>query len=102
MWKHFGPGPVFAYESLLNARRWQVYAGRSVFVVIILTGMTIVWMTRDHLGPTPAARLSTNQQMAKLGEWFFYTMAGIQITLVMLAAPAAAAGSICMDKRAGH
>ena len=101
MWKRFGPGPVFAYESLLNARRWQVYAGRSVFVLVILAGMTIVWMTRDHLGPMPAARLSTNQQMAKLGEWFFYTMAGIQISLVILAAPAAAAGSICMDKARG-
>ena len=42
-----------------------------------------------------------NQQLAKLGEWFFYTMAGIQISLVLLAAPAAAAGSICMDRARG-
>ena len=57
MWNRFGPGPVFAYESLLNARRWQVYAGRSVFVLVILSGMTIVWMTRDHLGPGPCGDL---------------------------------------------
>ena len=39
--------------------------------------------------------------MAKLGEWFFYTMAGIQVSLILLAAPAAAAGSICMDRARG-
>jgi len=87
MWKRWGPGPVFAYESLLNARRWQVYAGRSLFVVVILVGMTIVWVTRDHLASPAAARPSTYNQMAKIGEWFYYAMAGIQISLVMLAAP---------------
>ena len=39
--------------------------------------------------------------MAELGEWFFYTMAGIQISLILLAAPAAAAGAICMDRARG-
>jgi hypothetical protein len=77
MWKHWGIGPVFVYEALLNARRWQVYTGRSVFVLVMLLGLTIVWIARDHLAFTPATRLSTYQQMAKLGEWFFYAMAGI-------------------------
>ena len=36
--------------------------------------------------------------MAELGEWFFYTMAGIQVSLILLTAPAAAAGAICMDR----
>ena len=101
MWKRWGPGPVFAYESLLNARRWQVYAARSLFVLLILLGLVIVWAGRDHLGPGTLAKLPTNKQMAKLGEWFYYAMAGIQISLVMLAAPAAAAGSICMDRAHG-
>jgi ABC-type transport system involved in multi-copper enzyme maturation permease subunit len=85
----------------LNARRWQVYAGRSLFVVLILIGMTIVWVQRDHLVSRPAAKPSTYNQIAKIGEWFYYAMAGIQISLVMLAAPAAAAGSICMDRARG-
>ena len=102
MWKRWGMGPVFAYESLLNARRWQVYAGRSLFVLVMLVGMTIVWITRDASRlPGPPTKLPTYQQMAKLGEWFFYAMAGIQVSLVMLAAPAAAAGSICMDRARG-
>jgi ABC-type transport system involved in multi-copper enzyme maturation permease subunit len=102
MWKRWGLGPVFAYESLLNARRWQVYAGRSIFVLVMLIGMTIVWFTKDNnTGLPKGVVLPTYKQMAKLGEWFFYALAGIQISLVMLAAPAAAAGSVCMDRARG-
>jgi len=101
MWKHWGTGPVFAYESLLNARRWQVYAGRSVFVLLLLIGLAIVWIGRHSFLSTPGPRPAVFQQMAKLGEWFFYAMAGIQVSLILLAAPAAAAGSICMDRVRG-
>ncbi len=102
MWKRWGLGPVFAYESLLNARRWQVYAGRSIFVLVMLIGMTIVWFTKDNnTGLPKGVVLPTYKQMAKLGEYFFYALAGIQISLVMLAAPAAAAGSVCMDRARG-
>ena len=99
MWKQWGMGPVFTYETLLNARRWQVYTGRSVFVLVMLLGMAFVWIARDHLAFTPTTRLPTYQQMAKVGEWFFYAMAGVQVSL--LSAPAAAAGSICMDRARG-
>jgi ABC-type transport system involved in multi-copper enzyme maturation permease subunit len=101
MWKRWGFGPVFAYESLLNARRWQVYAGRSFFVLVMLVGMVIVWMMRDSFARAPVTRQPSYQQMAKLGEWFFYAIVGVQVSLVMLAAPAAAAGSICMDRARG-
>ena len=47
MWKRLGLGPVFLYESLLNARRWQVYAGRSFFVLLLLVGMAFVWVARN-------------------------------------------------------
>lgn len=80
-------GPVFAYESLLTARRWQVYVGRSLFVAVILIGMTIVWITKDHKNGPVVVPLTPYQQFAKLGEWFFYAMAGIQVSLVMLGAP---------------
>ncbi len=101
MWKRWGMGPVFAYESLLTARRWQVYVGRSLFVAVILIGMTIVWITKDHKNGPVVVPLTPYQQFAKLGEWFFYAMAGIQVSLVMLGAPAAAAGAICMDRARG-
>jgi ABC-type transport system involved in multi-copper enzyme maturation permease subunit len=101
MWMQWGMGPVFVYEALLNARRWQVYMGRSLFVLVMLVGMAIVWIARDNLAFAPAKRLTTYQQMAKVGEWFFYAMAGVQVSLVLLAAPATAASSICMDRARG-
>jgi ABC-type transport system involved in multi-copper enzyme maturation permease subunit len=101
MTKHRGTGPVFAYESMLNARRWQVYAGRSVFVLLVLCGLVIVWVARIRLGFGTRPTWAAYEQMAKLGEWFFYAMAGIQVSLVILAAPAAAAGSICIDRARG-
>jgi ABC-type transport system involved in multi-copper enzyme maturation permease subunit len=101
MWKRWDMGPVFAFETLVNARRWQVYVGRSLFVLIVLVGMMVVWLVKEDFIPATGPRPSTYQQMATLGEWFFYTMAGIQVSLVMLAAPAATAGSICMDRARG-
>ena len=101
MRKHWGTGPVFAYESMLNARRWQVYAGRSVFVLFLLVGLVIVWVARIHFGAGRSLTWSAYEQMAKLGEWFFYVMAGIQVSLVMLAAPASTIGSMGSDRARG-
>ena len=39
--------------------------------------------------------------MAELGEHFYYGIAGIQLTLALLAAPAATAGSVCIDRARG-
>ena len=100
MWQRLGPGPVFTYESLLNARRWQVYAGRSFFVLVILLGMVIVWFASNH-AVFRGGRPANFTELAELGERFFYALAGIQLTLVMLAAPAAAAGSMCIDRVRG-
>lgn len=38
-----GPGPVFVYESLIFARRRQVYAGRALFVLALLIGLATGW-----------------------------------------------------------
>ena len=101
MWNRWGMGPVFVYESMLNARRWQIYAARSCFVLLLLVGLAFVWVQNDTLTTTPVQKPSLYQQMALLGEKFFYAMAGIQVSLILLAAPAAAAGSICMDRARG-
>jgi ABC-type transport system involved in multi-copper enzyme maturation permease subunit len=101
MWKRWGLGPVFEFETVLNARRRQVYEGRALFVLLMLIGLIVVWFNNRNANLTPGPGLSTNQQLAKLGEWFFYTMAGIQISLVMLVAPAATAESICIDRARG-
>src|SRR5215468_1392162 len=88
-----GPGPVFASEWLTAARRWQGYALRSSLVLLLLLGLSAVWLER-HAG---AGELSIPQQ-ADVGRAFYAVTTLILLGLVGLAAPAATAGAICADK----
>jgi ABC-type transport system involved in multi-copper enzyme maturation permease subunit len=90
-----GLGPVFEVEWLTTSRRWQMYAVRSFFVASILVGMMIVWAGREH------SRATSARALAAVGESLFYVIVGTQLALVLLAAPAATAGSICLDKARG-
>ena len=96
MQMRWGLGPVYVYESLLTARRRQIYAGRSFFVLSLLAGMSFVWITY-----VPWDHPATVRDMADVGEGFFYALTGIQLSLILLAAPAAAAGSMGMDRARG-
>ena len=90
-----GLGPVFAWEWAAATRRWQTYAARALFVGGLLAGLIVVrWGNGTDLD------LSTNAQAA-LGRWFFYAIVGTQLVLVMLAAPAATAGAICIERARG-
>ncbi len=89
-------GPVFAYEWIRSSRRWQGYALRSSFLLFLLMALAYVWMNTSSLPAKGNIRL-----MAELGEWFFQAVIGTQLTLVLLAAPAATAGAICIDKARG-
>ncbi len=89
-------GPVFAYEWLTSTRRWQGYALRSLFVACLLVALFLVWRKWSN-NQTPA----TFQQLAALGQEFYIAVIGTQLTLVMLAAPAATAGAICLDRARG-
>src|SRR5580704_2751206 len=93
----FGLGPVFAYERLVNARRWQTYAARSFMVASLLAAMMTIASSITSL-PTASAA----QRFAKLGESYFYALIGVELALVMLAAPAAMAGAICLDRARGN
>ena len=98
-----GPGPVFVYESLLLARRWQVYAGRAVFVLAVLVGLWLSWWSvqSDSVpGATTGAAVSF-EVLASAGERFYYSLAGIQLAMVLIAAPVATAGAICEDRAQG-
>ena len=92
----WGPGPVFVFEWLRTARRWQVYALRSLFVSLLLIGLAGVW--RSNVRNQPALSIAA---MARVGEFSAQTIVIIQLALVMLAAPAATAGAICLDKARG-
>ena len=94
-----GPGPVFVYEWLTAARRWQRYALRALFLGAILVGLCFVWSQGgDHrLADTPVSL----QKLAQYGWSIYRTIAYVELTLVLLAAPAATAGAICLDKARG-
>ena len=90
----WGPGPVFAFESLAAARRWQTYALRSIYVALLLAGLTLTW------GPSNRT-IHSLAEAARIGQTLLYTVIGVQLAVVLLAAPAATAGAICVDKARG-
>jgi ABC-type transport system involved in multi-copper enzyme maturation permease subunit len=92
----WGLGPVFLYECLVNSRRWQTYAIRSVGVVILLAAIATIAQSRTSLDSVNSWR-----DYAALGESYFYAIIGVELTLVLLAAPAATAGAICVDRARG-
>jgi ABC-type transport system involved in multi-copper enzyme maturation permease subunit len=96
--RHWGPGPVFVYESITAARRWQGYALRSLFVLALLTCLWAIWSSLDL---RPNLNGYTLRQLASVGESFYYGLASIQLGLILLAAPAATAGAICLDRARG-
>jgi ABC-type transport system involved in multi-copper enzyme maturation permease subunit len=92
----WGLGPVFVYECLANSRRWQIYAARSVGVAALMVAMTTIAVSQDAMFEARSWR-----EYARLGESYFYAMIGVELALVMLAAPAATAGAICLDRSRG-
>lgn len=90
-----GPGPVFVYESITGARRWQFYATRALFVSALLIALATVWESSDFRG------LTITQASARLAENAYYAIIGTQLALVLLAAPAATAGAVCLDRARG-
>jgi ABC-type transport system involved in multi-copper enzyme maturation permease subunit len=92
----WGPGPVFIYECLTNARRWQTYALRSLGAVALLAAMATIAYSDD-----PVAQPKSWRDYAQLGVEYFYALIGVELALVMLAAPAATAGAICLDRARG-
>jgi ABC-type transport system involved in multi-copper enzyme maturation permease subunit len=90
-----GLGPVFVYEWLTRSRRRSLYVGRAVFVGALLTMLAATWAYEG------LSRISTLNAFAKLGSQFFYALTLTQFTLIALAAPATAAGAICLDRERG-
>jgi hypothetical protein len=94
----WGLGPVFLYECVTAARRWQTYAACVAFLLVLCASLTVVCVAKLSYYPG-AISLS---RMVEVGESFFYAVVGTQLVLVLLAAPAYTAGAICLDKRSGH
>ncbi len=93
----WGLGPVFAFEWLLTSRRPQVYALRSGFLAVILIALWLAWNSAaDSVRYRPI-----NRVMAEMGQTLFYTFACVQLAIVMVTAPGATAGAICLDRARG-
>lgn len=96
MGMRWGLGPVFFYEWLTASRRWQLYAVRALFVAVLFAALALVWYSSLEGNDQPTRRM-----LARIGEGFFYAITGTELALVLLAAPAATAGSVCLDKARG-
>ncbi len=93
----WGLGPVFVYDGLAASRRWQTYAVRTFGGALLLLAIFTVVSSRTRYDD---ASMSW-REYAAIGESLFYGIIGVEITLVMLAAPAATAGAICVDRARG-
>src|SRR5262245_51617955 len=92
----WGLGPVFAWEWARASRRWQTYALRSLVGGLLLAALAVVWFAR------PVAKSEiVLADLAQVGPRFFYALVGTQLTLILLVAPAATAGAVCVDKVRG-
>ncbi len=92
----WSPGPVFQYEMLTASRRWQLYAGRGLLVAGLLLGLWIVWIDRYNM-----RNVTTFQGLAALSKAFFDSIMLVELSLALLAVPAATAGAVCVDKMRG-
>jgi ABC-type transport system involved in multi-copper enzyme maturation permease subunit len=91
-----GLGPVFFYECLTNSRRWQGYAIRAAGVAGLLAAMGTIAGSQNAIFEGRSVK-----EYSQVGESYFYAMIGMELALVMLAAPAATAGAICVDRSRG-
>jgi hypothetical protein len=85
----WGPGPVFIYECLANSRRWQTYALRAVGVSALPLAMALIASLQT------STQAGSWRDYAELGQGYFIALIGVELAIVLLAAPAATAGAIC-------
>ena len=101
MQARLGPGPVFVYEWLTTSRRWQLYASRAAFIGAILAGIIFVYRgqlrSRDHRRHQSHAPGGSRVTDGAL----YLTIISIELTIILLVAPAATAGAVCLDKMRG-
>ena len=104
MSRSLGPGPVLLCEATTASRRWQGYALRAFLILALLVGLWVAWFTlrqRYQTSKVWADPPDLNRYMVELGEQSYYAVAGVMLTLVLLVAPAATAGAVCVDRERG-
>ena len=69
------------------------------FVSFVLLGMIFAW--RNWPAGSNSGQNVSIQTLATYGQKLFFTIVTIELSLVLLAAPAATAGAVCLDKARG-
>ena len=92
-----GLGSVFWWEWRRVSRQWWFYAARSVLVGGLLVGLALVWRAQMS---RPEA--SVPRAMASAGVGFFQAIVLAQLAMVLLAAPAATAGTFGTERARGQ
>ena len=95
-----GLGPVFAYEWLRTARNWRVYALRLLFGLGLLAVLAMTGPVELGEAPVSAAQRRSRRR-PRPGQAFSTAIVATQLALILLVAPAATAGAICLDKARG-
>lgn len=94
-----GPGPVYAAEATAAARRWRTYGARSLVVGVMLAALGLVWWSESRQSGPAAGSIAAQ---GRTGVAFFRAIATTELSLILMLAPAAAAGAICGDRQRGH
>ncbi|MFL5331237.1 MAG: hypothetical protein ACJ8C4_20290 [Gemmataceae bacterium] len=97
-----GPGTVFWVELVAAGRRWQTYAMRTALVALLLVAMLFVCAANTNLKLFSASNSVSLNEYSQLGSNFAMAILFAQLTFVLLAAPAATAGAICIDRSRGN
>lgn len=86
-------------KQLTAARRWQTYGLRAFGVGCLLAAMTAIASNQNAL--FQQHEVKSLGEYSALGTGYFHAIMGVELALVMLAAPAAVAGAICLDRSRG-
>jgi ABC-type transport system involved in multi-copper enzyme maturation permease subunit len=85
------------------ARRWQGYALRAALVFVLLGALGIVYLNfRGDWLITGGKQVVSLGDYARIGAAFVDAILGTQLALILLVAPAATAGAICIEKARGN
>lgn len=89
-----GTGPVFVFECVALARRRQFYLLRTVLVSTLLAVLALTWTLAEQA-------FGDREELARVAYRFYLGVVIVQMAVVLLAAPAATAGALCVDKTRG-
>ncbi len=96
---HFAP--VAIVELIAVARRWQTYVARAGLVLALGLTLGLVCLSYQSGVLLIGGHLKL-REYAEAGTNFAVAVLSVQLALVLFAAPAGAAGAICLDKTRGN